>query len=267
MKINPWEIVGALAAGVAGYSWLVEPHWIELTEYRLNLEHWPHELNGFFILHLSDLHGRMEVFSLPRFKAWCKQADMIVVTGDLFSSIFPRIQLARALDQLTAPYGVYYISGNHDYRQETLWVDPWQPGSRLLDNKAVHIGPPTQGFWLAGLPDLVKGQPDMAQTLSQIHSDEPAILLSHRPDIALDPRARRFQLVLSGHTHGGQIAVPWYGALLRHTHLPGRYAAGLWRKAGYPLVLTSRGLGTSELPMRFASRPQVLGIRLYRSES
>jgi hypothetical protein len=131
-----------------------------------------------------------------------------------------------------------------------------------LDNRAVRLARGTAGIWLAGIPDRVKGKPNLAVVLEQINTEETAILLSHRPDAWLKHEAQRFQLILSGHTHGGQVRFPWIGALVRHNKLPGNYVSGILSKEGHPTLVTSKGLGTSELPVRFLSRPEVIQICL-----
>lgn len=254
-------VLPILGIGVS-YAVAIEPHWIRPVTYDVEIPGLPEVFNGFSILHLSDLHGRVGVFATAAFKQWHQQCDMIAVTGDLYSLSLSREALSGYLQALSAPQGVYYVSGNHDYRKGKLWVYPWQPKSALLDNRTVAIRRGDDYIWLAGLPDLVKGQPQW-ETVQEAwaRSSAPVILLSHRPDAALLPGAERCALVLSGHTHGGQVAVPGWGAVFRHNHLPGRYVAGY--KKGRPTVITSRGLGTSELPIRFAARPEIVRIRLW----
>lgn len=255
-------IMGA-AGVVLAYSVLVEPYWVRFVEYTVAVAGLPRGFEGMSILHLSDFHGRVEVFSLPKFRHWVKSSDLIAITGDLYALTLPRTRLARALDTLHAPLGVYYVSGNHDYRHGRLATAPWNPGPRLLDNDVRSITRDNQRIWIAGLPDLVKGRPELERVASFLHgTEEPAILLSHRPDARLLPEADRFQLVLSGHTHGGQVTIPGIGAPVRHNHIPGRYAAGYYCRETGPVLITSRGLGTSELPIRFNARPEVVRIRL-----
>lgn len=256
--------IGLALAGLATYSVAVEPQWIRGVEYTVRIKGLAPPFSGLTILHLSDLHGRVEVFLSPKFRTWFARCDMIVITGDLYALSLPRRRLAQALDQLRAPLGVWYVSGNHDYRQGRLAVAPWRPGTRNLDNRAVAIERNGARMWLAGLPDLVKGRPDWPGLRDRLnHVDEPVILLAHRPDAALLPGAERAALVLSGHTHGGQVTIPGIGAVFKHNRLPGRYAGGPWYGPGGPVVITSRGLGTSELPVRLGARPELVRIRLY----
>ncbi|MDA8193330.1 MAG: metallophosphoesterase [Thermaerobacter sp.] len=260
-----WGWLGPIAALGAAYAVAVEPRWLRPVTYDVRLSRLSTAFDGLTILHLSDLHGRVEVFLSPIFQKWSAACDIIVVTGDLYSAVLPRQRMAARLDALTARDGVYYVSGNHDYRRGRLDVAPWVPGQRLLDNRAAHLKRGGAGLWLAGLPDLVKGEPRWSD-LRRMWADsrDPVVLLSHRPDAAL-LAGNEVGLVLSGHTHGGQVAIPGFGAVFRHNRLPGRYVGGML--AGTPHVITSRGLGTSELPVRFAARPEIVRVRLWANQN
>lgn len=257
-----YGIVGALIALFLLYA-LVEPYRFEATEQVVAVAGLPSAFENFTILQLSDIHGRVGVFSWHRFLRWQAESDVIAITGDLYSPTLSRARLAAQLDRLSARNGVYYISGNHDYRKGALAIEPWVPGDRLLDNRVVSIERDGQRIWLAGLPDFVKGRPAwdaVRQSLAQ--HDEPAVLLAHRPDAWLLPGVERVALILAGHTHGGQVRFPILGALVRHNTIGGGYVSGRLDRPGHPVLITSRGLGTSELPLRFMARPEVVRIRL-----
>lgn len=251
------DILVALAALGAAWATLVEPFWIRRVTYEVRLAGWPADLDGLVVVQLSDLHGRVRAFGDPRVQQWLGAADVVVVTGDLYSPTIPRRRVARRLQQLD-PARLLFVSGNHDYRRGRLMLAPWQPAPEVvLDNRVVSRRHGQACYLVAGLPDLREGRPDWS-ILESVAG--PAILLAHRPDVVLAPEAARFGLVLAGHTHGGQVALPGIGPILRHTRLPRRQAAGLsWPRPGQALVV-SRGLGTSELPVRFASRPEVVRV-------
>ncbi len=252
-----------LVAGIAlaGFTYgVVESRWIRPVTHEVELAGLDPVFNGFTILHLSDLHGRVEVFSLPLFRRWLKSADLVVVTGDLYHPGLSRRRLARALDGVRQRRPTFLVSGNHDYRSGRLDLRPLSADG-LLDNSVVPIRRSGHIWWLAGLPDLVAGRPDWGPVLSQIGSGA-AVLLSHRPDAVVDPRAKRFQLILSGHTHGGQVVFPVVGALVKHTRVGGGYVAGRRDIPDGPTLITSRGLGTSELPVRLFCRPELVRVVL-----
>jgi predicted MPP superfamily phosphohydrolase len=258
-----FAILEAAAVMAAAYAIGVEPYWIRPVEYTVTVPEWPVALDGLSIVHLSDLHGRTTAFSRPWVRQWIGDADLIAVTGDLYSPTIPRARLAHVLSELPADR-TRLVSGNHDYRQGRLDIAPWTPAPPvLLDNRWETRTRNGQDWIVAGLPDLVKGEPDW-ERLAEIPG-LPAVLLCHRPDVVLAPESQRFQLTLAGHTHGGQVAVPVLGPLLKHTALPRGEAAGLSVRDRRWLAV-SRGLGTSELPVRFWCRPEVVRIRVRAGE-
>ncbi len=256
-----WAIlVGLLLLGL--YGLVVEPHWVSFREVHLTIPELGTDFDGFSILHLSDLHGRVGGFSRPRVREALRTSDLIALTGDLYAPSLDRRRLAGILN--TWDRGkLYYVSGNHDYRHGHLDTTPWDPADALLDNRAVCLKRQDSELWIAGIPDLVKGVPKIDQVLNTLPSGARAILLSHRPDGWLLPGTEAFQLVLSGHTHGGQVRIPGYGAVFRHNRVPERYVSGIYQVPGHPVLITSRGLGMSELPVRFMARPEILRIILH----
>jgi hypothetical protein len=129
-------------------------------------------------------------------------------------------------------------------------------GFTPLVNQAVRVDAGGADFWVAGVDDLTEGRPDLAAALAGVPEGAPVLLLAHNPDIWLDPLVERAGLVLSGHTHGGQVRLPWVGAAhTQGTHLSRRRPAG-WFQRGRTHMFVSRGLGES-IPLRFGVRPQI----------
>jgi predicted MPP superfamily phosphohydrolase len=125
-----------------------------------------------------------------------------------------------------------------------------------LLNQAVRIQAGGADLWIAGVDDLTEGHPDLAAAVAGVPEGALLLLLAHNPDIWLDPSVGRADLVLSGHTHGGQVRLPWVGAAhTQGTHLSRRRPAG-WFRRGKTRMYVSRGLGES-IPLRFGVRPQV----------
>jgi predicted MPP superfamily phosphohydrolase len=258
--MTEWATVLTGAAAIAAaYTVLGEPYWIRTVTYDVDLAGNFPGLDGLTLVLLTDLHGRTDAFRRPTVRAWLAAADLIAVAGDLYSPLRPRRPLARVLAGLD-PGRLVFVSGNHDWHRGRLHLAPWvPPPTAVLDNRWVLRTRRGTPYVVAGLPDLRRGRPDWDR-LADIPPDVPAILLSHRPDAVLDPRSARFFLVLAGHTHGGQVAVPGWGPILRHTRVPRRAAAGLSRWPGGRWLVVSRGLGTSELPIRFGARPEVVRV-------
>ncbi len=134
-------------------------------------------------------------------------------------------------------------------------------GVEPLVNRAIHLQGDGVDLWLAGVDDLTEGHPDVAVALANVPVGAPLLLLAHNPDIWLDPRVERADLVLSGHTHGGQIRLPLLGAAhTQGTHLTRQRPAG-WFRRGATRMFVSRGLGES-IPLRFRVPPQATLIRV-----
>lgn len=142
---------------------------------------------------------------------------------------------------------------------------------QVLHNQAIHLRhKPGQSdgvdLYLAGIDDLAEGTPDLQAALGSIDDAEPNLLLSHNPDVLEDSISRRANLILAGHTHGGQIVLPWLGAAHTHSeHLRRHEAAGyMWRDQTQ--VYVSRGIGEG-IPLRFGARPQIALITVLPAET
>ena len=132
-------------------------------------------------------------------------------------------------------------------------------GMQFLDNRAVRLG--GTGVYLVGIEDLMEGQPDLHGSLAGVPQDAPTVLLSHNPDIIESAAAGRADLILAGHTHGGQIVLPLIGPTYTQTEQLSRgEASGYWRR-GRTQVYVHRGLGEG-IPVRFGAPPHVTFIRL-----
>jgi predicted MPP superfamily phosphohydrolase len=140
-------------------------------------------------------------------------------------------------------------------------------GIKPLINCAANLRGAGYDLWFAGVDDLSQGHPDIAQALAGVPRDAPLVLLAHNPDIrfatsrASSPLARRADLILAGHTHGGQLKLPLIGAWYRQGTHVGRHKAAGWFVDGPSRMFVSRGLGES-FPFRFGAPPQAAIIRL-----
>lgn len=192
-----------------------------------------------------------------------QQADVIVLTGDFIDARSRRRNepFLEALRQLTAPLGVYVVWGNHDHISRTrhqLLSDSFaQFGFTVLNNRSVRL---RDDLNLAGIDDFRLGSPDLAAALAGRQPETPTILLSHNPDILPEVESGSVELVLSGHTHGGQINLPLIGPVVTGSLYGRRYAEG-WVDAAVPAYV-SRGLGVSGLPMRAFSPPEIAVFNL-----
>jgi predicted MPP superfamily phosphohydrolase len=215
-------------------------------------------------------------------------ADLILLLGDYVAGLrlktgeVPAAEWARALARLKAPLGVHAILGNHEY-WEDLTVQRARAGVTFGQRALEAVGIPVyvnetkrlthggKAFWLAGLGDQVAflpsrrarpGEPygvdDLSGTLSKVTDDAPIILLAHEPDIMVQV-PERVSLVLSGHTHGGQLRLFGWSPVVP-SQFGNRYAYGHVREQCDLIV--SGGLGCSIMPMRFGVPPEIVLVRL-----
>jgi predicted MPP superfamily phosphohydrolase len=270
-------------AGVGGYAFAVEPRFrLVVTEWDLPTPRWTYA-QPLRIVILADIHASRPWMPPERIAAIVANAnalagDIILLLGDYVSGISERLRSGRvraaewgpALEPLRAPLGVHAIMGNHDW-----WSDPKavkqalaKAGIPVYQNRAVKIGGDTP-FWLAGTDSIVayplgrgrfRGADDLPGTLRQVTDDAPAVLMAHEPDLFVDVPAR-FAVTLSGHTHGGQVLIPFVGRPVVPSMYGQRFAYGHIRETGRDLIV-SAGLGCSILPVRFGVPPEITVVTL-----
>ncbi len=267
-----WPLItlAALAGGAALaalYAAVIEPRRLEIRRSRIHVRGLPADLEGLRIALLSDFHaGRLTPPSVLRRAAratMAAQPDLIALAGDFVDR--DASDLDRALDalrQLRAPLGVYAVPGNHDHVHGGLpaWIRTMRKEARLHDltNRYVLIHRGDATLCVAGVDDLEEGTPRLV--LPPAGDRDFTLLLAHNPDQAEQSRrsADAIDLIVSGHTHGGQIRIPTIGPVLRKSPI---YDEGL-RRRPWTQVYTSRGLGTTFLPLRFHAPPELAILEL-----
>ncbi len=264
------RIFWALVVLAMGYAYAVEPFWVEFRTLPVQVRGLPETWEGTRVALLSDLH-----LGFAASGGWLRrvfaqvgelQPDLIVLTGDLFAGGTrgtPRE--ASQLAALRAPLGVFAVLGNHDHFAETAAVRRAleEAGIRLLSNQAVPLHRGAGRAWLIGVDDVGTGHDDLEEALSAVPEGEASILLCHNPDLVEEVSERQVPLMLSGHTHGGQVCLPILGPVYCFSRFYRRFAAGLFQVGGTRLYV-NRGLGKALLPFRFLCRPEVT-ILLLRS--
>lgn len=277
---------GATAAvSLPAYAVGIEPMWrLRVTTYDLSPIGWPVDF-PLTIAVVADVHATDPWMSAERVAGIADftntlRADMVLLAGDYVRSLrdpfgtdVPMEACAAALARLRAPLGVHAVMGNHD-----AWHEGGEPvrrafaahGMPMLENKALRIEKEGRGFWLLGLADQLAfldpvteehfGADDLAGTLAQVTTEEPVILLAHEPDI-FGRVPDRVALTISGHTHGGQVRLPFLGALCIPSTVSARYDYGHFVEGRRSLIV-SGGLGMSGLPLRFNAPPEIVLIRL-----
>jgi len=251
---------GALAWGFTGGQARVER-----SRVRIEVPGLSPRLAGLRIVQASDLHigNRLEGARLARMveRVHALDPDLVVLTGDLFD-FDPAVveQGARELGRLHARHGVYAILGNHDVRvgaeRIARALARHAPGLRLLRDESVRL-PLPEPLYLAGVEDpgndwSARGVelPALARLAAARASDGPTLLLAHRPEHFAQAVRLGFPLVIAGHTHGGQLALPTPGGHWNLARLVTRYTRGVFRSGG-SVMYVNRGLGVGGPALRF----------------
>lgn len=253
--------VASLAAVILHVAVCVDAFWIEPNWPRLTRLQWSGPLSHpLRILHLSDLHIEKD---LPSRERWLIQQvqelkpDLILVSGDIHQmENFDVAALRKVLGHLQAPLGVYACAGFDN----TQVLRVAAPQLRMLENEAVVVEWQGEKIGIAGLMDSGKQRP----AYDAIRDAQLRIVLNHTPDLMEDAAAHGAHLYLCGHTHGGQVRIPFWGAIITNTGTGKKYEAGLYR-VGEMHGYTSRGLGLEPPPapsVRFLCRPEITLIEL-----
>lgn len=282
--------LGAASLATGGYAFAVEPFQLKITRYDFTPKRWADGLT-LKIAALADLHASEPVMGVDRIRSIVDQtnalgADVIVLLGDYVCApsawrepVEPK-DWAGALAQLRAPLGVHAILGNHEFWDDAVVQRagagiPFgrraleDVGIPVYENDVVRLQKDGRPFWLAGLGDQVAylptyrqrrriGVDDLPGMLGKVTDDAPVILLAHEPDIAA--RApERVSLILSGHTHGGQVRLFGWSPLVP-SQFGNRYAYGHVRERCD--IVISGGLGCSIAPIRIGVPPEIVLVTL-----
>jgi predicted MPP superfamily phosphohydrolase len=278
---------GSLGLGGAGlYSMVIEPGFrLMRKHWRVAHPAWPAALRPLHIAVLTDLHAMNPWMPVGRIEHIVAEAnalkpDLILLLGDYV----PDYRLKRlstgdvsiadwssALGQLRAPLGMFAVLGNHDWWTDARGVRRGleKAGIAVLHNQSVRLTLDGRRFWLAGLGDQLaiplhpgfRGTDDLGATLAPAMGDQdPLILMAHEPDIFVRV-PDRVTLTLSGHTHGGQVNLPFIGRPVIPSTYGQRFAYGHVVESGRHLIVSS-GLGMTAVPIRFRVPPEIALVTL-----
>lgn len=259
------------------YARRVEPTWLEVTRHEVPVEGLGAELDNFRIVQMSDFHCSRHVTEdyLGRAveMAQAESGDVIALTGDFIHKGFRHVeQVARVLGRLKAPHGVFAVLGNHDFSvRNALGLRRYRhlhraiadalraEGIRVLHNETVQLARGRDTLHLTGIEDLWSRVCDPDRAFAGVCPSVPRVVLAHNPATVERLDEHRCDLMLSGHTHGGQINLPGLG---RVTLGPKgrRYAAGMYR-LGKTQLYVNKGVGFG-FRLRYNVRPEVAVLSL-----
>ena len=253
-------------------SWpLVEPLLPVVEEVTLVGADLPASIGELRVVYVSDIHAG-PFFSAGRVRDLVNRinalkADIVLLGGDYAQDSASAVDFFRTMPTIHARYGVYAVPGNHDRtlpesNLSQLRSAMHAAGVSPLVNSVSRVRIGSGAIWLAGVDDVNCGHPDLTGVAAQVRPEDYVIFLCHSPAIipealALHSGAGRsawFDLGIFGHTHGGQVNL--FGTLIRDDSVPAEYRSG-WRHVNRAALLTSRGYGTSVLPIRLFCRPQI----------
>lgn len=265
--------IACAAVALTGWAFWFEPASLVVSEQRI--AHPP--LSGSLrIAILTDLHVGSPFNGVGKLRdvvnrTNAARSDIICILGDLViqgvigGRFVPPEEIAAELKQLRTTAGVLAVLGNHDG-----WLDHdrvqkalEQNGIRVIEETAVRLATPAGAIWFAGISDVWTGRHDIAAALSAVKDDgAPVILLTHNPDVFPDV-PDRVALTLAGHTHGGQVRLPWLGRPVVPSRFGQRFAAGHIVE-GNRQMFVATGIGTSILPVRLRVPPTVAVLTIGR---
>jgi uncharacterized protein len=248
---------------VAMWGIYVRRYWFSITNSDIEVAKLPNAFDGYRIAHLSDLH----IGSLTP-KAWAQkwaraalraQADLVVITGDLVTNGTEfHLDIAEALSELRAPDGVIVTMGNHDYfgDGEPLMSLLNERGLRVLRNDGIRLTRGASTLYLGCADDTYTQRANVESAIEGRNPSECTLLLAHDPELFERAANAGVSLTLSGHTHAGQIALPFLARYLSLAHVAHQYRVGLYA-IGDAQLYVHPGLGTTGPPIRIGTTPTI----------
>lgn len=254
---------------------LLEANLIEVVELVFYDEDIPQEFNNLKIVFISDIHcsrhntpERLKHLTAEVNK---QKPDIILMAGDYVESGMEDLEgCFKSLSNMHAPLGVYGVLGNHDHfggRAEATYRNMIKAGIQPLDNNVTWIHKGNAKIKIGGVGDLWHDFQDIDPTLENVGEQDFIILLSHNPDYAEELDTDLIDLMLSGHTHGGQINLLGLWAPYSNSRYGQKYVKGLTEARNSLKVYVTRGVGTTVVPVRLFSKPEITVITLKTKES
>lgn len=262
-----------VVAGLGAWAFWFEPASLRVRDATLELPRWPGACAGLRVALLSDLHVGSPFNGTDKLKRIVAETnaaapDLVLLAGDYVIQGVPlgtpvaSEVIAAELGKLSAPMGVFAVLGNHDHWDDAPRIQREFEGHGIpvLEDRSLSVKRGDCELWIAGVSDWSTAPHDLRAALSGIPDGATILVLTHHPD--LFPRVpARVALTVAGHTHGGQVRLPWLGRLVVPSAYGDRYAIGHVEENGRHLFVTP-GLGTSILPVRFLVPPEISMLHL-----
>ncbi|MBQ2644659.1 metallophosphoesterase [bacterium] len=245
------------------WCFTIEPNVVTVNKYKIKDEN----LKGIKVVLAGDFH--VKPYQAKRLdyiinKINAQNPDIVLLVGDYINMhsdymSYPIIKIAEKLSKIYSKAGIYTVLGNHDYYKEGQKIKQalTEKGITVLENRCRKIEIGDKEFYVAGIEDLTTGFPNVERALR--NAKKPTILLSHQPDIFPKLPKDRINITLAGHTHGGQVVIPFIGPLIVPSKYGTKYASGYFEENGNKMIVT-KGIGTSILPIRFNCAPEIVVI-------
>ncbi|HQU85616.1 MAG TPA: metallophosphoesterase [Pyrinomonadaceae bacterium] len=268
LKVFIYVILGGMLCGLSCgiYAYFIEPRRFVINEQTLAVSDWKKEQDGFKIVAISDIHGGAHYMDEARIRYLVEQSnaqnpDIVVLLGDFVSEvngvgsplIMPVSVIADNLKGLKSNFGVYAVIGNHDWwhDEKEITRELERVGYKVLENESASFKKNGQNITIIGIEDFWKRRRvDIASVFSKIERKENILAITHNPD-SFDQIPEGISLLLAGHTHGGQVVIPFFGPPI--VVAKREYTKGFIQKENKSLFVTT---GVSAM-IRFGVPPEI----------
>lgn len=269
-----FALILSVLALIAAYSYFIEPGRLIVKEKDLNIPRWSEKLNGFKIVAISDIHGGSNNVTEEKLRRLVEKAneqnpDLIVLLGDFVSEVrfkskdlrMPVKTIADNLQGFEAKYGVYAVIGNHDWwhDEKVIRSEFERAGIKFLENEVREIKIGDETIWLWGIEDYWRQRRVPTAAFDTIADKKNVLAITHNPDSLLKA-PNETSLMLAGHSHGGQVKFPFYGAFAFVNDE--RVNAGEAVVDGKHIFVTS-GVGCSGPQIRLNVPPEIAVLKLF----